>query len=114
MSYLYIKHLKVNLFSNIIIIPQVTLQCDSASSNPEAEITWWRNGFKIESARYNGSQNGVYGGKAARSILKIDTTPSHDNAVYTCQATNKALQHSVHDAVTLNVLCMYHRIIHQI
>ncbi|GAB6027447.1 hypothetical protein CHUAL_001708 [Chamberlinius hualienensis] len=83
---------------------KITLQCDSASSHPEAEIHWWRNGIRLETAKYNGSQIGLYGGKSARSILRIDTTAAHDGTVYTCQAVNKALEHSVHDAVTLNIL----------
>lgn len=34
-----------------------------------------------------------------------------DGLVYTCQAMNLALQRSVHDAVTMNVLCKWDMLI---
>ncbi|XP_067138324.1 nephrin-like isoform X3 [Centruroides vittatus] len=82
---------------------KVTLVCDSGSSNPQAAITWWKDGFLVL-----GTPDGVFdapnGGKSVRNLLHLNVTSSDDGAVYTCQATNHLLQQSAHDAVTLNVL----------
>ncbi|XP_054719088.1 nephrin-like [Uloborus diversus] len=82
---------------------KVTLICECASSNPQAEITWWKDGFLIL-----GTPDGVFeapnGGRSTKNILQINVSSSDDGAVYTCQATNTELKQSAHDAVTINVL----------
>ena len=37
--------------------------------------------------------------------VTLDITPELNGIVYTCQAMNEVLQRSVHDAITLDVLC---------
>lgn len=82
----------------------VDLICESGGSNPESEITWWRNGFLLK-GRPDGMFNTSYGGRASRNILTLNVTSDDDGGVYTCQASNRLLQQSAHDATTLNVLC---------
>lgn len=78
--------------------------CECASSNPQAEITWWKDGFLIL-----GTPDGVFeapnGGKSTKNILQLNVSSTDDGAVYTCQATNTELKQSAHDAITINVLC---------
>ncbi|XP_042902394.1 nephrin isoform X3 [Parasteatoda tepidariorum] len=82
---------------------KVTLICECASSNPQAEITWWKDGFIIL-----GTPDGVFdapnGGRSTKNILQLNVSSHDDGAVYTCQATNTELKQSAHDAVTINVL----------
>ncbi|XP_055938972.1 nephrin-like isoform X2 [Argiope bruennichi] len=95
---------------NIKVKPQrpkagqkVTLICECASSNPQADITWWKDGFLI-----HGTPDGIFdapnGGRSTKNILQLNVTSQDDGAVYTCQATNPELKQSAHDAVTINVL----------
>lgn len=82
----------------------MTLICECASSNPQADITWWKDGFLIP-----GTPDGVLdapnGGRSTKNILQLNVSSNDDGGVYTCQATNPELKKSVHDAVTINVLC---------
>lgn len=52
-------------------------------------------------------KKGLHGGTVSTIELKLNITKEHNGAVYTCQALNEALQRSVHDALTLKVLCKY-------
>ena len=90
-----------------------TLTCDSSSSNPEARLSWWREGIPVQGVT-NVTKPGLHGGKVSSIVLTLDITPELNGIVYTCQATNEALQRSVHDAITLEVLCKSHcRFCHQ-
>ncbi|PSN48808.1 hypothetical protein C0J52_25084, partial [Blattella germanica] len=80
-----------------------TLTCDSSSSNPEARLSWWREGIPVTGVT-NVTKPGLHGGKVSSIVLALDITPELNGIVYTCQATNEALQRSVHDAITLEVL----------
>ena len=80
-----------------------TLTCDSSSSNPEAKLSWWREGIPVTGVT-NVTKPGLHGGKVSSIVLPLDITPELNGIVYTCQATNEALQRSVHDAITLEVL----------
>ena len=80
-----------------------TLTCDSSSSNPEAKLSWWREGIPVTGVT-NVTKPGLHGGKVSSIVLALDITPELNGIVYTCQATNEALQRSVHDAITLEVL----------
>lgn len=42
--------------------------------------------------------------------LRLNITEELNGIVYTCQATNEALKRSVHDAITLQVLCKLYKI----
>ncbi|XP_046676056.1 nephrin isoform X1 [Homalodisca vitripennis] len=81
-----------------------TLTCDASSSNPPAQMTWWKDGIPISEGITNSSKPGLHRGTFSSMQLKVNITPEMDGLVYTCQAMNLALQRSVHDAVTMNVL----------
>lgn len=83
---------------------EATLTCDSSSSNPPAKLSWWREGIPVQGLP-NTTKAGLHGGKVSSIELKLNVTEQLNGIVYTCQATNEALQRSVHDAVTLQVLC---------
>jgi hypothetical protein len=83
---------------------QATLTCDSSSSNPPAKLSWWREGIPVQGL-YNTTKAGLHGGTVSSIELKLNITEQLNGIVYTCQATNEALQRSVHDAITLQVLC---------
>ena len=80
------------------------LTCTSASSNPAAEITWMHDNQKMTGTNI-GRTNGVNGGKISKNQLEIIPTSADHKAAYGCQATNLVLQETIHDAITLNVLC---------
>lgn len=82
------------------------LTCTSSSSNPPAEIVWRKNGRRItgENLVTSDAENG---GKKTSYSLKIEPTSRDHNAEYQCRATNKDLDRSVSNAVTLNVLCKF-------
>lgn len=82
---------------------EATLICDSSSSNPPAKLTWWRDGIPVEGAT-NTSKAGLWGGTVSSSELKIKITQDMNGITYTCQSANEALQRSVHEVVTLQVL----------
>lgn len=82
-----------------------TLTCDASSSNPPAQMTWWRDGIPISEGVTNSSTPGLHSGTFSSMQLRVNITSEMDGLVYTCQAMNLALQRSVHDAITMNVLC---------
>ncbi|XP_037292504.1 nephrin-like [Manduca sexta] len=49
-------------------------------------------------------KKGLHGGTVSTIELKLKITKDMNGAIYTCQATNEALQRSVHDAMALKVL----------
>lgn len=53
-------------------------------------------------------KKGLHGGTVSTIELKLNVSKELNGAVYTCQATNEALQRSVHDALPLKVLCKCH------
>lgn len=81
-----------------------TLICDSSSSNPPAKLSWWKEGIPVQGLK-NTTKPGLHGGKISSIELKLNITDQMNGIIYTCQATNEALQRSVHDAITLQVLC---------
>lgn len=81
-----------------------TLTCDASSSNPPAEMSWWREGISVTEGITNSSKPGLHGGTVSSIQLRLNITPEIDGDVYTCQASNTILQRSVHDAITMSVL----------
>ncbi|CAG9573041.1 unnamed protein product [Danaus chrysippus] len=79
-----------------------TLYCDAASSNPPATLSWWRDGIPVQGLPMQ-LKKGLHGGTVSTVELKLNITKELNGAVYTCQASNDALQRSVHDALTLKV-----------
>lgn len=83
---------------------EATLICDSSSSNPPAKLSWWRDGIPVEGIN-NAMKPGLWGGTVSSLELKINVTQEMNGIVYTCQSNNEALQRSVHESVSLQVLC---------
>ena len=65
---------------------------------------WIHDGVLIPSTS-NSSVAGQYGGVISKSSLDLPITANLHGAVITCQATNDIGGQSIHDAVTLEVLC---------
>ncbi|VEN63224.1 unnamed protein product [Callosobruchus maculatus] len=82
---------------------EATLICDSSSSNPPAKLSWWREGIPVQ-GKLNGTKPGLHGGTVSTIEMKLNVTEEMNGIVYTCQATNEALERSVHDSITLQVL----------
>lgn len=82
-----------------------TLTCDGSSSNPPAEMSWWREGISVTEGIANSSKSGLHGGIVSSITLRLNVTSEIDGDVYTCQASNTALMRSAHEAITMNVLC---------
>lgn len=83
---------------------EATLICDSSSSNPPAKLSWWKDGIPVEGVN-NSSKPGLWGGTVSSLELKVNVTQEMNGIIYTCQSNNEALQRSVHEAVSLQVLC---------
>lgn len=83
---------------------EATMICDSSSSNPPATISWWKDGIPVEGVN-NASKPGLWGGTVSSLDLKVNVTQDMNGVVYTCQSNNEALQRSVHEAISLQVLC---------
>ncbi|KAK8404516.1 hypothetical protein O3P69_007633 [Scylla paramamosain] len=81
---------------------ETTLVCESASSNPKANVTWWRDGFEVGPG--DSSVNpGQFGGFTTTYSVKVNVTAEDNGAVFTCQADNQ-FGTTTHDAITLSVL----------
>lgn len=85
---------------------EATMICDSSSSNPPATISWWKDGIPVEGVN-NVSKPGLWGGTVSSLDLKVNVTQDMNGVVYTCQVSNEALQRSVHEAISLQVLCKF-------
>lgn len=105
--YFLVTHnsLEEYIFTYIINF-QVVLTCETASSNPEATILWWKDGESI-TGTHDGVLDAANGGKSTRNKVKFNVTSSDDMSSYTCQATNHLLKKTVHDNFSLRVLCKY-------
>ncbi|XP_017836908.1 nephrin isoform X1 [Drosophila busckii] len=82
---------------------EATVICDSSSSNPPAKLSWWKDGIAIEGIN-NTSKAGLWGGMVSTLEFRVNITQEMNGVVYTCQSANEALQRSVHEAISLNVL----------
>ncbi|XP_034650892.1 nephrin isoform X2 [Drosophila subobscura] len=82
---------------------QAAIICDSSSSNPPAKLSWWKDGIPIEGIN-NTSKPGLWGGTVSTLEFRVNITQEMNGVVYTCQSANEALQRSVHEAISLDVL----------
>ncbi|XP_071449911.1 nephrin-like isoform X1 [Hetaerina americana] len=96
------------------------LNCESSSSNPPARLTWWRDGIPIPQDLQGGSiesdgstpgngttiiSSGLDGGHVSKSVLYLGEAGSAlAGASFACQASNEALDKSVHDTIILQIL----------
>ncbi|XP_063959504.1 nephrin-like [Lytechinus pictus] len=84
----------------------VTVTCETASSNPESEISWWRDGVPIENTNNISTEvlDAENGGKRTRSRLHLESVTSANNGgVYLCRAMSDLVVESVNDGVTLDI-----------
>lgn len=86
---------------------EAILHCDSSSSNPPAQLSWWREGIAIPSANITETKPGLWFGTVSHASLKINVTQDMNGVMFACQSYNDALQRSVHEAVHVQVLCKY-------
>ncbi|KAF7993108.1 hypothetical protein HCN44_005889 [Aphidius gifuensis] len=77
--------------------------CESSSSNPPAEMSWWKGGIAVEGTK-NSSRLGLHGGWVSTVELQLQFTEEMNDEVYTCEARNSKMQRSTHDATSLNIL----------
>lgn len=82
---------------------KMTLTCETGSSHPQSTISWWKDGLQLTGGVDDVVVDGPFGGMSSKNVLVVNVTADDDRANYMCQATNKALQLSVHDSVTLDV-----------
>lgn len=82
---------------------KMTLTCETGSSHPQSSISWWKDGLQLTGGVDDVVVDGPFGGRASKNVLVINVTADDDRANYMCQATNRALQLSVHDSVSLDV-----------
>lgn len=69
-------------------------------------MTWTRNGEDIAGLD-DGQEPGAWGGRISRTSLQIIPTSRDNGAIYACRASNNLLDHTISDAVTLNVACEF-------
>lgn len=85
---------------------EATLICESSSSNPAAKISWHKARIPVEGVNAD-SKPGLWGGTVSSLELKVNVTQEMNGVEYTCESKNEALQRSVNDALSLQVLCKY-------
>lgn len=87
---------------------KATLTCDGSSSNPPAELSWWLDNTLVQSGVTKSTKPlRLYGGATSSIQLTLNVTSDMDGKEFTCQATNTALQRSVHALIKLKVLCKF-------
>lgn len=91
---------------NLVPGVRAKLICDSSSSNPPAKVSWWRDGIPIDGINLS-TRPGLWGGSVSALEVYVNITQDLDGIVYTCQSINELLQRSVHDTITLDILCKF-------
>lgn len=83
---------------------QGRLICESSTSNPAAEMSWWKSGSPIHGTN-SSTKEGLHAGFISSIELPLDLTEEMNGEIYTCEAKNTEMKRSAHDAITLKVLC---------
>lgn len=89
---------------NLVPGIRAKLICDSSSSNPPAKISWWKDGIPVEGLNL-ANRPGLWGGSVSTLEMYVNITQDLDGSIYTCQSHNEVLQRSVHETISLDILC---------
>lgn len=91
---------------NLVPGIRAKLICDSSSSNPPAKISWWKDGIPVEGLNL-ANRPGLWGGSVSTLEMHVNITQDLDGSIYTCQSHNEVLQRSVHETISLDILCKW-------
>ncbi|XP_073513659.1 nephrin [Phyllobates terribilis] len=81
----------------------VTLECKTGSSNPEATISWIKDGV-ILNGKDLGMRNVEFGGKSTSSRVTMKVSSADNGKLVSCEAYSKALSETVNTFYKLNIL----------
>ncbi|XP_040278130.1 nephrin isoform X1 [Bufo bufo] len=81
----------------------VTLECRTGSSNPEATISWIKDGVILQ-GRDLGTKNVEYGGKSTTGSVALTVSSADNGKRVSCEAYSSALSETVNTFYKLNVL----------
>ncbi|KAF3691793.1 Nephrin Renal glomerulus-specific cell adhesion receptor Precursor [Channa argus] len=81
----------------------VTLECQSGSSNPKANIYWSLGQLRLQGVE-KPPKNAQYGGVSVSSSLSLNLSSQHHNQRVICQAHSPVLAEGVNTFFKLNVL----------
>ncbi len=79
----------------------MTLVCTAAGGNPLAEISWYRNGIKVDSS-YTTS------GRESRNTYSFLAATEDNNARYRCESENELSTAPQSAEIVLSVQCKYY------
>ena len=83
----------------------VTFTCDTTGGNPTPTFAWYRNDVIVTGARQEPSDK--FG--TARSLLSWVLTRHDNDAQFTCEVENEAIQFPLDDTQQISVKCTYVR-----
>ncbi len=84
----------------ILLGQTVTLVCTAAGGNPLAEISWYRNGIKVDSS-YTTS------GRESRNTYSFLAATEDNNARFRCESENALSTAPQSAEIVLSVQCKY-------
>ena len=82
---------------------EATLECESGESNPPSTLVWIHNGVPLSGQLF--TQQGSYGGKISKNVLKFKVKTEDNGSVFTCKAENEVGE--AIDAVTMSIACKF-------
>nr|QRF78294.1 Nephrin [Lineus viridis] len=84
---------------------QMKIICETESSNPPAEIKWWKDGRELVGRGKNiGIIDGAHGGKRTRNSLTLRVDEDDHNSEVSCEAMNDDLEMSTNRGIEISVL----------
>ena len=84
----------------ILLGQTVTLVCKAAGGNPLAEITWYKNGIKVDSS-YTTS------GRDSSNTYSFLASSEDNNAKYRCESKNELSTEPLMAEIVLSVNCKF-------
>ena len=67
-------------------------------------MSWWKDGIPVDGVNLS-TKPGLWGGSISTLEVYVNITQDLDGIVYTCQSINEQLQRSVHESMSLDILC---------